>query len=72
MTRYERRQSVGRMVLGNVVHVSHRRGNVRVAHERLNVAQRERLKGQRSEGVAQIVQRILGSFAASSAFVNDA
>ena len=36
--------------------VDHRRLNVRVTHERLDVSERERLDGQGAEGMAQVVE----------------
>ncbi|MBA2240955.1 MAG: hypothetical protein H0W09_06905 [Solirubrobacterales bacterium] len=39
-----------------MVRVDHRRLDVRVTHERLDIDQRERLDRQLAEGVAQIVE----------------
>jgi hypothetical protein len=44
-------ESLCRVVLRDVVQVAHRRLNVGVAHEALDVVQRERLRGQGAERV---------------------
>ena len=43
------------VVLGDVVYVDHRRLDALVAHHRLDVAEREDLDGERSEGVAEVM-----------------
>ena len=38
------------------MNVDHRRGNVRVAHVRLHIRQREDLNGEGAEAVAEVVE----------------
>src|SRR3954451_20659088 len=51
----QRRQTRGSVRLRHVMDVDHRRRDVRVAHHRLDVGERERLHGERAERMTQIV-----------------
>jgi hypothetical protein len=50
------REPVRGVVLGHVVDIDHRCGDVRVAQIRLHIGERERLHGQRPERVPQVVK----------------
>jgi hypothetical protein len=52
----ECRQLVRRVVVRHVMYVAHRRLDLRVAHVRVHVRQRERLHRERPERMPQIVE----------------